>query len=141
MTTQEGTTGLIHAVLLPGRSRRNPGAGVTLLPVKQEGLDLLEPTFMAPENWTASYVNTGHLIAALRGQEEFITEGHAALIRERREEVWNRNVRRSEDSLLENLEGDPIQVACHLRRVTKTGACLMVQPMTVNGTELGTQEW
>ena len=40
----------------------------TRLSVKQAGLALPDPTQTAPENWTASCVITGHLVAALRGQ-------------------------------------------------------------------------
>ena len=50
-----------------------PGRGVTRLPVKQAGLALPDPTLTDPENWTASCVITGHLVAALRGQMEFRT--------------------------------------------------------------------
>ena len=50
--------------------------GVTCLPVKQAGLALPDPSEMAPENWTASCVITGHLVAALRGQVEFRTADH-----------------------------------------------------------------
>ena len=35
----------------------------------------------------------------------------------------------------------PVEVTYRLRRVTKTRAWLTVQPSTVNGTELGAQEW
>ena len=37
--------------------------------------------------------------------------------------------------------GDPYHGSRRLRRVTKTGTWLTVQPSTVNGTELGAQEW
>ena len=46
-----------------------PWRGDTDLPVKQAGLALPDPTKTAPESWTASCVITGHLVAALRGQE------------------------------------------------------------------------
>ena len=39
------------------------------------------------------------------------------------------------------IAGSPVQGACQLRRAKKTGACLTVQPYTVNGTYLGAQEW
>ena len=39
------------------------------------------------------------------------------------------------------LAGAPVKVARRLRRVAKMGAWLMVQPSTVNSTELGAQEW
>ena len=47
--------------------------GVICLPVKQAGLDLPDPTMAAPENWMASCILTGHLVAALRVQVEFRT--------------------------------------------------------------------
>ena len=54
--------------------------GVTRMPVKQSGLALPDPTLMAPENWTASCVITGLLVAALRGQVEFRTADHSACL-------------------------------------------------------------
>ena len=45
----------------------------TCLLVKQAGLDLPDPVKTAPENWTASCVIIGHLVAALRGQVVFLT--------------------------------------------------------------------
>ena len=61
--------------------------GVTRLPVKQAVLALPDPTQTAPENWTASCVITGHLVASLRGQVEFQTADHLACLREGRTEV------------------------------------------------------
>ena len=46
-----------------------------------------------------------------------------------------------EEALTTALEGVPVLHARRLRRVAKTGAWLTVQPSTVNGTELGAQEW
>ena len=54
--------------------------GFTRLPVKQAGLALPDPTMTSPENWTASCVITGHLVAALRGQVEFRTADHSACL-------------------------------------------------------------
>ena len=48
---------------------------------------------------------------------------------------------RAEKALYETIVGDPTQVAHQLCQVTKTGAWLTVQPFTVNGAELGVQEW
>ena len=39
------------------------------------------------------------------------------------------------------LEGDPVQHTRRLRQATNTGAWLKVHPSTVNGTDLGAQEW
>ena len=62
-------------------------------------MSLLDPTKMAPANWTASCVITVHIAAALRGQEEFRTVYHHAYMREGREEVRKRNILRSEEAL------------------------------------------
>ena len=65
---------------------------------------------------------TGHLVAALRGQEEFRTANHAAYIQERMEDVQNRSYLWAEEALVDTIEGAPVQVARRLRRATKTGA-------------------
>ena len=54
--------------LFEGLGERASERGVTHLPVKQAGLDIPDPNQTAPEKWIASCVNTGHLVAALRGQ-------------------------------------------------------------------------
>ena len=58
------------------------GRGVTRLSVKHAGISLPYPTRSATDNWMASNVNTGHLAAALGGQEELITADHSAYMRE-----------------------------------------------------------
>ena len=55
--------------------------------------------------------------------------------------MQKRSVLRAEEALSETLAGNPVQDACFLRSETKTGDWLMVQLSTVNGTELGVQEW
>ena len=55
--------------------------------------------------------------------------------------MQKRSVLREEEDLSDTLAGAPVQDTYRLRRATKTGAWLMVQPSTVNGTELGAQEW
>ena len=76
----------------------------TRLPVKQVGLALPDPIQIAPENWTASSVITGHLVAALRGQVEFRTADHSACLRECRTAVRKREVIRAEEALTDALE-------------------------------------
>ena len=98
------------------------GKGVTCLQVKQAGLALPDTTKTAQENWTDSCVITGHLVAELRGQEEFKMEDHATILHEARREVRRRNVSQSQAALEENLTGAPTLVAHCLWRVTKTGA-------------------
>ena len=104
--------------------------------MKQACLELLDPTKTAPENWTSSCVNTGHFVAALRGQED-----HYAYPQEERAEVRKRIVLRVEEALVETLVGVPVQGIRRLRRVMKTEVWMTVQPSTVNGTGMGAQEW
>ena len=54
--------------LFKGMREGVPERGVNRLPIKQAGLARPEPYQTAPEKWTASYVITGHLVTALRGQ-------------------------------------------------------------------------
>ena len=48
---------------------------------------------------------------------------------------------RSEEALTSALEGAPVLHAHRLQRAAKTRSWLTVQPSTVNGAELGSQEW
>ena len=109
--------------------------------MKQAGLALPDPMLTAPENWTESYVITGRLIAAIRGQEELQTADHSACILEVRTLVRKRSVLLADESLAENLAGYPFQGARQLWRAKKTGTWLTVQPSTVKGTKLVAQEW
>ena len=68
--------------LFEGLRERASERGVTHLPVKQAGLDIPDPTQTAPEKWIASCVNTGHLVAALRGQVELHTVEQSTCLRE-----------------------------------------------------------
>ena len=86
-----------------------PARGVTYLSVKQAILDLPEPTQTAPENCKASCVITGHLVAALRGQVEFLTAYHSDCLREGRTAVRRRSQQRAEEALAATLEGDLVQ--------------------------------
>ena len=118
-----------------------PGKAITRLPVKQEGMALPDPTRKAPDNWQTSCVITGHLVLALRGQVTFRTADHAACLRYGREAVRRKSVTKAMESLEATIAGAPEVVTYRLQRATKTGVWMMVQPSTVNGTELGAQEW
>ena len=96
--------------------------GVTRLHVKQAVLALPDPSQTAPENWTASCVITGHLVAALRGQVEFWTADHSACLWEGRTAVRRGRQIWSEEALTATLEGAPVIHARRLRRATNTGA-------------------
>ena len=115
--------------------------GVTRLPVKQAGLAFPNPSQTAPENWTASCVITGHLVAALRGQVKFLTADHSACLRKGRTDLRRRGQIQLEEALTAKLEEAPVLHARRLQRAAKNGAWLTVKPSTVNRTDLGDQEW
>ena len=96
---------------------------------------------MAPENWTASCIITGHLAASLRGQQEFQMANHSPYLQEGRAEVHKRSVVQAGEAWTETLAGSPVQDTCRLRQAMKTGSCLTVQPLMANRTKLGVQEW
>ena len=56
-------------------------------------------------------------------------------------EVRKRSVLWAYEDLTETLTGEAAQDALRLRKATQKGAWMTVQPSTVNGTELGAQEW
>ena len=88
-----------------------------------------------------SCVITVNLVTALRGQEEFRTAEHLACIQEGRTAVQKWRVLLAEEALAETIAGYPVQGARQLRWLNNTGEWMMVKPLTVNGTELGAQEW
>ena len=109
--------------------------------MKQAGRALSDLTKTAAENWTRSCVITGHLVAALRGQKEFRVAYHSTCLREGSTALGKRSVLLAEEDLAETLAGCVVQGAHQLQRAPNTGAWLTVQPSTINGTELGAQEW
>ena len=72
---------------------------------------------------------------------ELRTADHSAYLQEVRTAVPRRGQRRAEEALTATLEGVPVQRAHRLRQETNIWAWMTVQPSTVNGTELGAQEW
>ena len=72
---------------------------------------------------------------------EFRTADHSACLREGRTAVRRQGQIRAEEALTAALEGSPVFHARRLRRAANTKAWLTVLPSTVNGTELGAQEW
>ena len=55
--------------------------------------------------------------------------------------MQKRRVVSEEESLAYTLVGVPVQGTQRLRQTTRTGAWLTVQRSTINGTEMGAQEW
>ena len=117
------------------------GREINRLPVKQAGMALPDLTRTAPENWQASCVITGYLVSALRGQVPFRTADHAACLQIGRAAFRWQNMAKAMASPETTIAGAPAVVTCRLQRATKTGAWMTMQPSTVNGSELGAQEW
>ena len=91
--------------LFQGLGEGTPERGVTGLHVTQSGLALPYPMNTSPENWTAPCVIIGHLVAALRGQEEFRTSDHSAFLQEGRTALQKQSALLVEEALVETLSG------------------------------------
>ena len=128
-------------VLLQGLGEGTPERGITRLPVKQAVLEIPDSMKKAPENWMASCVVTGHLVAFLRVQEYFRTADHSACLREGSTALRKRRVLMAEEALAETLAGALVQGTCRLNKATKMMAWLTLHLSMANGTELGVQEW
>ena len=117
---------VLREVFLPalfqGLTERLLTRANTRLPVKQAGLAIPDPVQTSPENWTASCVITGHLVAALRGQAAFRTADHMACLRGRRLAVRHRGEQQAEAALTAALEWPPVQQARQMGRAANTGA-------------------
>ena len=103
---EEALQEIFVPALFQGLTEGLPTRENTCLPVKQADLAIPDPVKTAPENWTASCVITGHLVAALRGQAAFRTANHTACLRGRRLAVWRRGEQQTEAALTAALEGD-----------------------------------
>jgi hypothetical protein len=119
----------------------NPLRQLACLPVKQSGLAIPDPTTTADENWTTSTVVCGHLIAALRGTEEFRSVEHNHIMAEGRAAMRLRKTSTSEGKLVTILNGLVADRSRTIKRGQHTGAWLSALPSTVNGTELSAQEF
>ena len=94
--------------LFRGLTEGMPTRENTRLLFKQSGLAIPDPVKTAPENWTASCVITGHLVADLRGQDVFRTDDHTACLRGGRLAVRHQGEQRAEATLTAVLEGGPV---------------------------------
>ena len=101
---EEALREIFVPALFEGLREGVPEREHTRLLVKQAGLALPDPIQTAPENWTASCLITGYLVAALRGQVEFRTADHSACLRESRTAVRKRGEIRAEEALTAVLE-------------------------------------
>ena len=56
--------------------------------VSPTGITLLKPTLFASENWKASCVVTGQLVADIYSHTELKTGDHAMLLWQGRSDIW-----------------------------------------------------
>ena len=73
--------------LFKGGTYQILGKEVTGFPVNHAEIALIDPTQTTGDNWTASCVITGHLVAALHGAVDFKSGGHALLMGKGRNEI------------------------------------------------------
>ena len=111
---EEETAKAFLPELFKGVGDGAPGRAITGLPVKQAGMAPQDPTRTAPDNWQASCVITGHLVAVLRVQVPFRTADHAACLRYVRVAVRWQSVAKAMASLAASIAGDPAVVTCRL---------------------------
>ena len=78
-----------------------PDRDVTSLPIKQDGIDLPEPTQSAQGDLMASCVVTGYLIASLKGCVEFRLWGHEQISRDGREDLRRQKTHNSGEKITE----------------------------------------
>ena len=127
--------------LFKGDTSQIPMIAVTGLTVKQAGIALPGHTQTVGTNWMESCVITGHLVAELRGTDEFRARVCALLMIEGRGNIHRRHAEDAEMALGEAQAAASMADAFQMVRIMQAGAWLLVLPSTVNGTELGEQDW
>ena len=113
---------------------------ITGLTLKQAGIALPEPTWITGANWMAYCMITGHLVAVLCRTAQLRLDNHALLMGEGRYEIQQRHAKESENALQESQTAVSKPDTQQMGQIQRTGAWILVPPLTVNGTELGAQE-
>ena len=85
--------------LFQGGTPKTPRRTIIVMPLKQAGIALPDPTKTAGAKWTAYRVITGNLVIALRGTAEFRLGEHTLLMGEGREEIRRQHVEAEEKAL------------------------------------------
>ena len=85
--------------LFKGATYQILGREVTGFPVNQAEIALIDPTQTAGDNWTASCVITGHLVAALHVMDKFWSGDHPPLMQEVRDEIRQQHAKAAETEL------------------------------------------
>ena len=118
-----------------------PDWEVTQIWAKYVGLALLDLTLSSPDNWTASWVVTGHLSDDLQRWKYFLFGDHAQMKKDICAEIRRHNstkgIREMNEMMVHIL---PPKVHCTRRR-RKTDDWIYFHQSTSNGMEIGVQEW
>ncbi len=120
----------------------DPRLQLARLPVKQAGLALPSPVDTAESNYRDSTCAVSHLLAALRGRQDFRSAYHLEVIATVKAAVLKRRTELHEATLAAVVA----KIRCGGTRRTilrgkLTGQWLSVVPSTVNGTELSAEEF
>jgi hypothetical protein len=119
----------------------DPRRKVVCLPVKHAGLAIPDPTTSAKSNFESSILICSHLLATLRGVDEFRSSDHVATIQECKAEL---HIHKQEECDLA-LHSIASTLSCDNRRTIlrgkETGQWLSILPSTVNGTMLLAQDY
>ena len=127
--------GLLTIIIPRGRGK------VTIITLKQVVLALSEPTITNMENWAASCVVPSHMVGFLLGCKKFRSIYHDIMFKDYRTDIWHRNYIDSIWVLDEVMGKLPPSELCRLHQGRTTGIWIYVHTSTVNGKQLGTQEY
>ena len=81
------------------------------------------------------------MVAVLQGSTDINTGYQILLLQKGYKEIRRQNIHNTQAALEEAMSAAPTLEYHKLRRGTNTGAWITVLPYTVNGTDLGDQEW
>ena len=90
---------ILLSYLFQGSMAQIPERAIICLTVTQAGIALPDPTWTAGENWTASCIITGYLVAAFHGTAKFRLGDHALIMAEGTEVICQQSAEEAETSL------------------------------------------
>ena len=125
----------------PWDAEHMPERKITVFSVKHVGLEIKYPTHTARGNWTVSCVVTRNLATYLQGHIEFCSGYHIQLLIDGRKEIQHQKSQEAEEDFSATLERISPMESHRLCIRSKTGVSLYIMTPTVNGMELGSQEW
>ena len=135
----------LHSTFLPallGLEEISDGLrALTCLPVKQAGLALPNPCETIKSNHDASTLICSHLIASIRGSQDFCPLTHNKVLTDGKAELADRRQADNEAKFDKLMPTFPVESRRTFTRGKETGAWLSVTPSIINGTDLSAQEF